>query len=68
MSKNVIHMPVSPYMTVEQAKAMIAKDDDWQDILALGYDKEGVFKVRSSHLTREASLWLAHCLMDWARR
>ena len=67
MSAKVVLMPPSPLMTVEQAKAVIQRDEDWQDILAIGYDLEGNFKVRSSQISRETTLWLAHCLIDWAR-
>lgn len=45
-------------MTVEQA-INSAKELELTDVVIAGFDKDGDFCVRSSHMTRKDALWIA---------
>jgi hypothetical protein len=61
----VAHLPASNTMTVDQALAS-ASHVGFQDVIVIGYDEEGQFCSRSSHMDRKDALWLAHQLLKHA--
>ena len=64
-------LPASTTFTPEQAllSAMeFVNHDNLNDILIVGYDRDGLLLVRSSRMDRKDALWLAEMLRDWALR
>lgn len=65
----MIHQfPATTTNTVEQALASaVSFQDRLTDVLIVGYDDAGDLYVRSSRMSRQDALWLAHALIDYAR-
>lgn len=63
--KTVIPFPASDTMTPELALASAAALD-LQDVLIIGYDKDGEFLIRSSRMSRMDGLWLAELAKRYA--
>lgn len=67
MSANVTCLPASSYMTPEQAIDCTRRDfPGATDVVLIGYDADGHFFVRSSHLSRRDVLWMAEKLRAYA--
>jgi hypothetical protein len=64
-NEKVFRMPASTTYTAEQALHS-ALNDDLDDVLIAGYDKDGDLIVRSSRLTRAEALFLAVKMLRWA--
>lgn len=68
----VVYLGASTHHTVDQAlsSALHFERDGvgYEDVMIVGYDKDGELSVRSSHISREWALWLAHELMDYIRK
>lgn len=54
---NVVALPATSTMTVEQALAS-ARQLEMQHCLIVGYDQQGDLAVRSSRMSRQDALWL----------
>lgn len=54
---NVIALPATSTMTVEQALAS-AHQLDLEHCLVVGYDRAGDLAIRSSRMSRQDALWL----------
>ncbi len=60
---NVEYLPAGGSLSVQQAKEVIYRTD-WKDVMAIGWDDDGDFKIRSSKVSRQAAVYLAHMLID----
>ena len=58
---NIVELGPHSKMTPNEALAYSARED-WEDVIIVGYHNGGDFAVRSSHMSREASLWIAEQL------
>lgn len=63
MTDNVRHLPPSSNFTPDQA-LQSAKDMGLQDVLILGYDKDGHFFTRSSCITKAEGVFLLELARD----
>lgn len=62
----VLFLPASPYLNVEQAvDSLQHRKGDLTDVLIIGYDTDGDFFTRSSHMTRAEALWLLEKAREW---
>lgn len=62
---SVVDLGPHERMTPEQALAIAARED-WESIIICGFHKDdGELVVRSSHISREFSLWIAEHLKLW---
>lgn len=58
---NIIKMPVNPLnMSAQQALQSALDEVEFEDVLIIGYDKQGELLVRSSRLTCAEALFLAN--------
>lgn len=56
-------------MTVEQAIDYVRQEVHiLEDVLVFGFTKDGELYLRSSHMKREWSLWLALEMVDYIRK
>ena len=65
----ITSLPASTTYTPKQAllSAMeFADNDNLQDVLVVGYNKEGELIIRSSRMDRKDALWLSELLRQWA--
>lgn len=67
MAENITCLPASCHMKPEQALDSVRRDfPDASDVVIIGYDDDGHFFVRSSHLSRRDVLWMAEQLRKYA--
>lgn len=65
----VLAFPPSETFTPKQALLSaleLAKNDNLNDILIVGYDGEGHLLIRSSRMDRRDALWMAEQLRQYA--
>lgn len=56
---DLIQLDPHSKMTSEQALLHAARNHEtWTDVILLGFDEDGAFKLNSSHVSRELALWL----------
>lgn len=59
---DIVHLGPHDRMTPEEALASAAQEP-WEKVIICGFHKDsGEIVVRSSHITREFSLWIAEHL------
>ncbi len=56
---NVKMIGASDKMTPEQALKYVLQEGDLEDVLIVGYDKDGELVIRSSAMTREQALFMS---------
>jgi hypothetical protein len=61
MNTNIIGFPATTTFTPDQALASAAQLEP-QDVLVVGYDKDGDLIIRSSRMSLQDSLWLCEML------
>lgn len=61
---DLAYLPPSTTMTVDQALDA-AKHCDMKNVIAIGYDADGDFVLRSSRMTREQALWIIESARLW---
>lgn len=55
-------------MTVDECLQYAARNaEEYQDVVVVGYDKEGAVMVRSSHMTRAEAAFLLMKALDHAK-
>jgi hypothetical protein len=65
---NVTRLPPSDTMTVQQAIDYVKQEaDTLEDVIIIGYTKDKEIYLRSSHVSREWSLWLVLEMVDYIR-
>ena len=57
MVDKISFLPAHTNMTVEEA-LIVSGRDDLDDVIVIGYDKDGEFVLNSSHISRQEALWL----------
>jgi hypothetical protein len=69
---HVVHLGPSEHYVVEQALAdatnFAKSGPGLEDVLIVGYDKDGQLFMRSSHMSREWALWLVSEMKDYIRQ
>jgi len=66
---NIIKFPPHDKMTVEQAIDYVKGEaDTLSDVIIIGYTKDNELYLRSSHISREWSLWLVLEMVDYIRK
>ena len=64
----VIQLSPHENMTVEQCAGYVHRNaDEFQDLIAVGYDQDGALLIRSSHMSRAEAVFLLLSAVDWAR-
>lgn len=64
----VIQLSPHENMTVEQCAGYVHRNaDEFQDLIAVGYDQDGRLLIRSSHMSRAEAVFLLMAAVDWAR-
>lgn len=63
---SVIELGPHERMTPDEALAAASREE-WEDVIIVGFHKDdGSLAVRSSHMSREFSLWIAEHLKLYA--
>lgn len=65
--KKVSYLPATTTMTVDLALKS-AMDLELQDVIIIGWDKDGDFMLRSSRTSRQDANWLMDAAKDYIRR
>ena len=66
IQSQVTNLPASTSFTAKQALEHALQSADLDDVLIIGYDKDGVLFVRSSKLTRAEAVFLLEKGKLWA--
>lgn len=68
MTDKVVDLPVRDNMTVEECLSLcVRRQEDFADVVVLGYGHDGEWFTFSSAMSRKDALWLAMLLVDHAR-
>lgn len=57
MSADIVHLGPHERMTTDEVFAASAREP-WDDVMVIGFHKDGSLAVRSSHMSREFALWI----------